>query len=251
MKTVAQQAENWTTGNVDSLSKPCISANHPTRDRAGSDAYSNFVTSVCKPDGAVPVQEDLDIRPHGHPSEERDPHALLGGTTHLRAYEWASTNTRMQRYFRDAVVNGLACFCRAYWSNLDRDDSTLILLNLLLAAQDIPDHEFETLLTERLKYGGKDNITRADVSKNRKMVMDTRAWVASMAHGGFKESVRGEQVRKGDLIIKKGLGGVLVDRTMHLQKGVYEIGYTRPGYCLTSEGTVVNMKFDRLVRPAS
>lgn len=165
-----------------------------------------------------------------------------------RTYEWASTNTRMQKYFRDAVINALACFCRAYWSNLDRDDATLILFNLLLVVQDIPDPEFESLLTERLNYGNKDNVTRADVAKNRKMVMDTRAWVVAIANGHAKESVRGEFIRKGDLLFGKGLGGVQVEKNMHLQKGVYEVGYTRPGYCLTSEGKLVNMKFVRLVR---
>ena len=169
----------------------------------------------------------------------------------LRTYDWESTNTRMRKFFRDAVINALACFCRAYWSNLDRDDATLILLNLLLVTQDIPDHEFEAMLNERLSYGSKDNLTRADIGKNRKMVMATRAWVASIARGQAKERVRGEEIRKGDLILGKGLGGIQVERAMHLQKGVYEVGYTRPGYCLTSDGKMVNMKFDRLVRSMS
>lgn len=165
----------------------------------------------------------------------------------LRTYEWASTNSRMRTFCRDAVINALACFCRAYWSSIDRDEATLILLNLLLPIQDIPDPEFETLLSDRLRYGLKDNITRADVAKNRKLVKDVRDWVAAVASGHAKESVRGEKIRKGDLILKKGLGGVQVERTLHLQKGVYEIGYTRPGYCLTSEGKMVHMKFDRLI----
>ena len=42
--------------------------------------------------------------------------------------------------------------------------------------------------------------------------------------------------------------GSQVERAIHLQKGVYEVGYTRPGYCLTSEGKLVKMKFDRLAQ---
>lgn len=166
----------------------------------------------------------------------------------LRNYEWESTNSRMRKFLRDGVINAIACFCRAYWSNLQRDEAVLILLNLLLVVHDVPDPEFETLLSERLRFGGKDNITRADVGKNRKLVKEIRAWVSAIANGYSKESVRGEQIRKGDLILKKGLGAVKVESTMHLKQGVYEIGYTRPGYCRSSKGRITHMKFDRLIR---
>lgn len=166
----------------------------------------------------------------------------------LHTYEWESTNSRMQRFLRDVVINALACFCRAFWSNLQRDEAVLILLNLLLVVRDVPDTEFETLFSERLKLGEHDNLTRADVSKNRRLVKEVRAWVSAIGSGHATESVRGEQIRKGDLIFKKGLGAVLVQSTMHLQKGVHEIGYTRPGYCRSSEGKITHMKFDRLVR---
>jgi len=165
----------------------------------------------------------------------------------VHTYEWSSTNSRMQKFLRDVVINALACFCRAFWSNLQRDEAVLILLNLLLVVQDIPDPEFETLLSDRLKFGGEDNITRADISRNRRLVKEVRAWVSAIASGHAKESVRGEQIRKGDLILKKGLGAVQVESIMHLKQGVYEIGYTRPGWSRSSEGRITHMKFDRLV----
>lgn len=164
----------------------------------------------------------------------------------LRTYSSPSMTNRAQNYLEEAVLNALACVCRSYWSNSERNDVDLILVNLLLAKHGMPEGILSMRLEDRMNYGRKDTVLLANVPKNLGLCSAMCALAERIATDEAKEQVAGSDLRKGQWLFRSRLGVSQVVHSMKYDDKRFKVSYTRPAQCGLSEDDIIRGMFVRI-----
>ncbi len=164
----------------------------------------------------------------------------------LRSYSSESMVNRAKNYLEEAVLNSLACVCRSYWSNSDRNDVDLILVNLLLVKHGMPENVLKARLQDRLSYGRKDTVLLADISKNLGLCSSMYSLAHRITTDEAKEQVAGSDLRKGQWFFKSRLGVSQVVHSMKYNDKHFKVTYARPARCAISKYEIIRGQFLRV-----
>ncbi len=164
----------------------------------------------------------------------------------LRTYSSPSMAKRVQDYLEEAVLNALACACRTYWSNSDRSDVDLIMVNILLSRHGMSENDLSKRLNERMSYGRKDIVLVADVPKNLGLSRAMYDLASKIASNEATEQVSGSALRKGQWFFRKAAGIARVVHSMKYDDHRFKVSFTRPALCASSEDDILREKFVRV-----